>query len=105
MNRILRIPIVLFLIFTTSLFAQANLSGTVTDNEGSPLAGANVYLVGTDQGSATDSDGNYSIAGVNTGTYTLVVSYLGYTTQELNVNVANSDLNPKSGSRKSFHKR
>ena len=38
------------LLITSSLFAQS-ISGTVTDSDGNPLAGANVEVVGTGQGS------------------------------------------------------
>jgi len=94
MNSSLKIAVYLLLLsLTSSLFAQGNLSGVVTDNEGNPLAGANVYLSGTELGSATDENGKYSIVNANTGNYTLVVSYLGYSELKLNVNVtANSTM-------------
>ena len=84
MNRSLKIAVYLLLLsLTSSLFAQGNLSGIVTDNEGNPLAGANVYLSGTELGSATDENGKYTIVNANTGNYTLVVSYLGYSELKL----------------------
>ncbi len=55
------------------------ITGTVTDQEtGKALAGANVYLEGTSYGSSTDMNGKYTITNVPPGTYTLVVTYLGY---------------------------
>ena len=83
----------LFILLTTSILnAQVNISGTIADNKGNPLAGANVFLAGTTLGSATNSDGNYKISNVNNGDYTLVVKYLGYLTQEMGVNVSGTDI-------------
>ena len=80
--------ITVFLINVSSLVAQSDVSGTITDaSNGSPLAGANVYLAGTSMGSATDADGAYSIKNVGSGNYTLVVAYLGYATKEMAVEV------------------
>ncbi len=85
--------ITLFLINTSILIAQSNVSGTVTDEStGSPLAGANVYLAGTSMGSATDADGAYSIKNVSNGNYTLVVAYLGYATEEMGIDVSGTEV-------------
>ena len=47
-------------------------------DNGDPLIGANVMLENTILGSATDIDGMFTIINVPAGTYTLVVSYVGY---------------------------
>ena len=79
---------IIILSVTTILTAQVNISGTIADDKGNPLAGANVFLSGTTLGSATNADGNYKISNVSNGDYTLVVKYLGYLTQEMSVNVS-----------------
>ena len=62
----------------------AYFSGTVTDNDGNPLPGASVIIKGTTKGSITDFDGNFTIeAFVNN---TLVFSYTGYETKEIEIN-------------------
>ena len=43
------------------LLAQSTIQGTVTDTDGSPLAGANVVVDGTSVGAAAGSDGTYEI--------------------------------------------
>ncbi len=68
---------------TVSLQAQDNqytLSGTVTDAaNGTPIPGASVFVQNTTYGTVTDFDGNYSFTiTVSSGNYTLVASYLGY---------------------------
>ncbi|MCP4727444.1 MAG: TonB-dependent receptor [bacterium] len=60
------------------------ISGRVVENgSGMPLPGANVVLVGTPLGSATDEKGNFSISGISPGVYSLVVSYSGYKRNEI----------------------
>ncbi|MFS4455177.1 SusC/RagA family TonB-linked outer membrane protein [Maribacter sp. 2304DJ31-5] len=62
-----------------------SVSGTITDNEGLPLAGVNIIEKGTSNGVQTDFDGNYTIK-VSGGDAVLEVSYVGFTTQEIAVN-------------------
>ena len=69
------------LLLTTVIFAQSTISGTVKDDTGNPLIGATVLIKGTTEGAATDYNGQYSLE-VAEGTYTLVVSYVGYKEQE-----------------------
>ena len=58
------------------------VTGRVSDSQG-PLIGATVMVKGTKTGSVTDLDGNYSI-NASEGSV-LVVSYVGYVTQEIKV--------------------
>lgn len=81
----------LMLIISGLTFAQTSgkVSGVVTDENGAPLAGANVIIEGTSQGAATDVDGKYYILGVGVGTYTLRAEYIGYQTLRIeNVQVS-----------------
>jgi len=76
---------------TMALGAQERtIQGTVTDAAGIPLPGATVQVEGTAQGTTTDFDGNYAINVANG--QTLLISYVGYTTQQLVVS-ENSDFN------------
>lgn len=61
-----------------------NISGTVTDEQGEPLIGVNIQVKGGDKGTATDVDGHYSLEGLDENAI-LVVSYIGYQTQEIPV--------------------
>ena len=77
MNKI----VILLLIFTSMLSAQNEsytVSGTIKDlSNGETVFGASVFLKGTTIGSMSNEYGFYSITAPK-GTYTLVVSYLGY---------------------------
>jgi TonB-linked SusC/RagA family outer membrane protein len=61
------------------------ISGTVTDSKGETVIGANVIIKGTANGTVTDLDGRYSLAGVPPNAV-LQVSYIGYLTTEIPVN-------------------
>ena len=68
------------LLLPMMLFAQTagKISGTVVSGDGTPLAGANVIVVGTSLGAASNSDGNYYILDVPSGTYSVRSDYIGY---------------------------
>lgn len=57
------------------------VKGTVLDANGEPVIGASVLMKGTTTGTITDIDGNFTLSNVNPGI--LVVSYIGYKTQEI----------------------
>jgi len=65
------------------IYAQAgNISGKVTGENGEGLPGVTVLIKGTTNGTATDASGNFSLSAPASGG-TLVVSFVGYLTQEL----------------------
>lgn len=68
----------------TAFDIQKTVFGKITDQDGMPLAGANVIEKGTVNGTTTDFDGNYTITISDNAT--LVYSYIGYTSIEENVN-------------------
>lgn len=63
--------------------ADITIKGTVTDATGNPLPGATVTVLGTTRGTVTDLNGQYSIVVAENST--LVFSYLGYTSQSIEV--------------------
>ena len=85
-QKLLKLMFVFCLVSMQSMQAQTTVTGTVTDsNSGVPLAGANIIEKGTSNGVSTDFDGNYSIS-VSDASAILVVSYIGYTNQEITIN-------------------
>ena len=61
------------------------VSGKIFDNTGEAIIGASVVVKGTSNGSVTDFDGNYTLTNVPQGA-TLVISYVGYKSQEVVAN-------------------
>src|SRR6056300_969233 len=71
------------LMMFSSLVTFAQIGGKVVDSDSKePLPGATILVQGTDDGVVTDFDGNFTIQSANAGS-TLVISYLGYETAEL----------------------
>ena len=75
----------IFLILNLSFAVGQTISGTVTDENGNGLAGANVTVEGTNMGAAANSSGSYSISGVALGTYTVSASFIGYNSSSKSV--------------------
>ncbi len=72
-----RILVLGMLMAGLSLTAEAHVTGTVLDDQGEILVGANVFWAGTTIGVATDADGRFEIEPVK-GVTALVTSYMGY---------------------------
>jgi len=64
------------------MMAQRTVTGVITDDSGEPLIGASILVKGTPTGTVTDIDGSYSLT-VPEGSNTLVVSYTGFSAQEI----------------------
>ncbi|GIV32063.1 MAG: SusC/RagA family TonB-linked outer membrane protein [Saprospiraceae bacterium] len=79
------------LLFSSAALAQFTVSGTVTDESGTPLIGATVLAKGTSVGTVTDVDGSFSLR-VPEGTAALVISYTGYATTEVPVSASSTAL-------------
>jgi len=64
--------------------AQRTVTGVILDTGGESLIGANVLAKGSTVGTVTDIDGSFSLS-VPDGVNTIVVSYTGYETQEIDI--------------------
>lgn len=70
---------------TPAVQQKLKVSGTVTDENSQPLPGANILEKGTSNGTQTDFDGRFTLDVINENAV-LVVSYLGFLPQEIQVN-------------------
>src|SRR5690606_12890379 len=61
-----------------------NVQRTITDQEGEPRIGVNVIVKGSNQGTATDLEGRFELEDIDENAV-LVISYIGYQTQEVMV--------------------
>jgi TonB-linked SusC/RagA family outer membrane protein len=73
----------LLCLFPLGALAQSLIKGTVKDVSGDPIIGASVKVQGSKSGVITDFDGNFSVQAANNAT--LVISYIGYTTETVKV--------------------
>jgi len=74
----------LFIVLLSAANAQTTVTGTVTDEERKPVNGATVTVKGTVTSVATDATGKFSITAPGTGI--LVISFVGFITQEIPLN-------------------
>ncbi len=86
-NRII-LPFVVYCFVQLSSFAQS-VTGTVKNASGELLPGASVLIKGTSTGVLTNADGRFELKGVAPGDYTLVASFLGYSSQEKEARLSN----------------
>lgn len=92
-NMILKLfvlSIIILLASSSKFMAQGSgtVKGTVTDAAtNDPLLGANVILKGSGFGDAADLDGAFRISSIPVGKYTIKASYLGYITQEEEIEI------------------
>ena len=82
----------LMMTIASGLCAQNTVTGTVNDESGTALPGVSILVKGTTNGTTTDNDGRFSL-GVSPDAV-LVVSFIGYASQEIvvgnrtNINIA-----------------
>ena len=77
------------LLLPLTIFSQSKtVTGTVNDENNIPLVGVNIVLDDSNVGALTDFDGNYSITIPSGKSNTLIFSYLGYTTQEVDASIS-----------------
>ncbi len=83
-KKIIRIFLMcLFVLFANSLMAQNSITGTVTDDSGSPLPGASVVVKGTTKGVITDANGKFSLS--VPANAKIVISFVGMNNSEVAV--------------------
>ena len=96
MNRLifktgLLILVILFMC-NISISANSDIEGYIKDAQvNTSLPGANVILLGTSLGSATDVDGKYVIRNVPPGSYTIKASYIGYESFQVEIQVKGTE--------------
>ncbi len=72
------------------IYQNATVGGIVVDANGEPVIGANVMVKGTNNGTITDIDGKFTLSNAKG---VLVVSFIGYKTQEIQINGNEKNLN------------
>ena len=89
MKRILSMIAVLF---STILFAQTTVTGSVSDENNNPIPGANV-VAGATTGTVADFDGNFSLSVDQMPPFSITVSSVGFDSVTLNVTASNLNFN------------
>ena len=88
MNKILLLSLLICSLTAFSQSNNINVTGTINDSEGAPIAGATVVIEELSKGVTTNIDGVYNLStNAKSGSYTLKVSYLGFEAKEISVNL------------------
>ncbi|MGV8880217.1 MAG: TonB-dependent receptor [Sphingobacteriaceae bacterium] len=83
-----------WLITINSAWAQVNLSGIITDGKTKePLPGVSISVKGGASGTTTDEKGRFKLSVQQSAQFTLIISYIGFTSMETEVSASNSNLN------------
>jgi iron complex outermembrane receptor protein len=84
----------IFVLFLcVNIYAQTTVKGNVSDENGQPLIGANVIVIGTTSGAVTDFDGNYSLKVDLIPPFSIKVTSVGFADTTLEVTANNQTLN------------
>lgn len=84
---------ILTLFFCSISFAQTTISGSVNDDKGQPVPGANIKIVGDSAGTVSDGDGKFSLKTSKKPPFKVEVSSIGFATQSLDVSSSGQTLN------------
>ena len=79
------------ILLTTVLFSQTTISGIIVDEKGKPVAGANIFIDGTYDGTSSSDVGKFTFETNTKGIQTLVVSFLIYDTLKTVIDIANAE--------------
>lgn len=85
------LPLVFLLSGAFTVLAQTTISGTVKDTRSSEtLAGVNIIVKGTVTGTISDTDGNFNLKVNQSPPFTILLSFVGYKSQEIQITEANA---------------
>lgn len=98
MKKLILPLILLFILSFFPAFADENprdaspgsITGRIVDENGFVLPGATITIDETSTGTVTDHDGFFRIVGLGNGTYTVNISYIGFTPQQKTVVIENN---------------
>mgnify|MGYP000385907244 FL=1 len=89
MKTFLKIFTLLFGVFS---FAQTTVTGTINDESGLPLPGANIIVVGTSSGAISDFDGKFSLTVNQEPPFTVQISSVGFTSANEEITSNNQNI-------------
>ncbi len=90
-----RYSIYLLLIVTLSsnqLWSQNSIKGIILDEIEVPVMGADIYIEQLHIGTTSDNNGNFELQNIPQGSHKLSISYVGFNTQNIEINLASSTI-------------
>lgn len=99
MRTILMIPLLLFGVISS---AQTTINGSVADENGEPIPGANIVIVGTVVGTTTDFDGNFILQTEEQPPFELRITSIGFSDTTVDVNASGETVSVTLGEAQTF---
>jgi iron complex outermembrane recepter protein len=87
------ITLILTLLFCSLSYSQTTITGSVSDDNGQPVTGANIIVLGTSTGAITDFDGSFSLTVNQQPPFTIQVSSIGFQSAKEVVTSNNQKIN------------
>jgi iron complex outermembrane receptor protein len=85
--------LILFLLaWQQMLWAQLNIYGKITDDNEEPVMGADIYIDQLHIGTTSDESGLYQLNNIPKGTHKLTISFIGFNTENRNIQISSSNL-------------
>ncbi len=84
--------LLIFIGFITLSYSQNKLSGTITDEQGEPMLGVQIYSEDLQKGISSDENGHYEIKNIPNGDHTFLFSYIGFQTLQKKLTFFNKDV-------------
>ena len=86
----IKLTIIMICVISFSVIA-GEISGQITDHQNTPISFVNVIIKENKLGTVTNDQGFFSFKNLENGNYTLVVSYIGYQTQERKISLVKNE--------------
>lgn len=82
----------LFLLTNLAFSQSGTITGSITNTTQMPLSGISVTIKNTTTGTQTDRNGSFKINNIETGSYTIKLSHIGFKTKEITVLISNNQI-------------
>jgi len=84
--------LLIVMLSSNALWSQNSIKGTITDEIQAPVMGADIYIEQLHIGTTSDESGNFELQNIPQGTHKLSISFVGFNTQNIEVNLASSNI-------------
>ena len=85
-------PLLLVLVsLPTTLMAQNSIKGSVTDENSTPVFGADIYIEQLHLGTTSDESGLFELNNIPNGTHKLSISFVGFNTENIELNITSEE--------------
>ena len=74
-----------------ALIAQNTINGSVTDEDNSPVLGADIYIEQLHIGTTSDEDGQFELDNIPNGIHKLSISFVGFNTENIELNIPSEE--------------